>query len=192
MVLTKERRSEIARLNGAKADRKKISATLKSKGIKPPSRLGTKHTEEYKKKRSELLKKQWASGVRVACKNPKISPDGLARKIAATQAMRKRLAKRGKLTDIEKIIDTYLHKNKIKHEHEHPVGRKCVDFYLPALKIILEADGDYWHQDKEKDRLKDRYVSARLPRDTIIRLSEGDIKSGLWIQTFNKITKRGV
>lgn len=176
---------------GSKADPAKTSITLKTKGIVPPSRLGAKHSEEYKKHRSKLLKEQWASGVRKACLNPKISSEGRRRKIEATQAMRQRLAKRGKLTDIEKIIDNYLHSKNIRHEHEYPVGRKSIDFYLPAQKIFIEADGDYWHQDKTKDIAKDIYVRKRRPDVKIIRCSEIAIKNGSWIKLLWG-AKRGV
>lgn len=176
---------------GALADPKKIRDTLKAKGITPPSRLGTKHTEQYKTNRSLQIKEQWATGKRVACKNPKISADGLARKIAATQKMRKLLAKGGKLTDIEKIIDNYLHKNKIKHEHEYAVGRKVVDFYLPELKLFLEADGAYWH-DSDKDAVRDLYISRIRPEIKIIRCTEKTIKNGSWIDLIPWGAKRGV
>ena len=185
-------RSNIARTNGSKADPKKISATLKARGIVPPSRLGTKQSTETKTKRAAALRANWASGKRKIARKPVISPEGLARKIAATQAMRRRIAHNGKLTDIERIVDNYLHKNKVKHAHEYPVGRKCVDFYLTDYDVILEADSEYWHQDKEKDKLKDLYVSNLMPDTKIIRLPEKMIKSGDFIKLLIWGAKRGV
>lgn len=182
---------------GALADPLKISKTLKRKYIlgevkAPMSQLGVIQSQETKDKRSISLKANWASGNRKPAKKPTISPEGLARKIAATQAMRRRIAHNGKLTDIEQIIDNYLHINNIQHEHEYPVGIKCEDFYLPAQQVFIEADGDYWHQDKEKDLRKDLYVGNIMPHIEIVRCSEKSIKEGSWIDLISWDIKRGV
>lgn len=183
------------RANNLTASKKvstKISNTLKRKGIRPPSQRGVVQTPETKAKRAEALRMNWASGKRKPTKPYTISPEGLSRKIAATQTMRRRLAARGKLTDIEKIIDRYLHMNNIEHEHEYPVGAKVMDFYLPDHSVFIEADSDYWHQDKRKDADKDMYVNKLMPEIQIIRCPEKAIKDTSWINLVPWGKKRNV
>ena len=161
--------------------RQKISNTLKRNGIKPPSRAGSIASIKTRSKMSEAQKAWYAAGnVRTKGRKLNISESGLQRKIEATQTMRQKIAARGKLTDIEQIIDNYLHQNNIYHEHEYAVGKKVMDFYVPSLAIFIEADGDYWHQDKEKDRAKDAYVNEIRPDIQIVRCAEKNIKEGTW------------
>lgn len=166
---------------GAKADKDKISATLKLKQIKPPSRLGATATKKTKKKMSDSLKLAWATGVKKAPTKVVITSEGRKRKIEATQKMRRELAKKGRLTSLEKIIDDYLVVNSIEHINEYPVGDKVVDFYLPKLGTFIEADGDYWHQDKDKDAERDKYIKSIFPEIELVRCNEASIKSGMWV-----------
>lgn len=187
------RHRDILKQNGSKSDPKKISATLKLKGIKPPSRLGSKASDQTKQKMSSSQREWYAAGnTRTKGMTLNISEDGLRRKIEATQRMRRNLAKRGRLTDIERIVDTYLHEHNIEHKHEHPIGRKSVDFYLPNPNVVLEADGEYWHQDKLKDRKKDDYIRSQLSGVVIIRLPGQEIKDGRWTKRLVWGAKRGV
>lgn len=175
------------------AVREKISRTNKAKGLSPPSRLGTRASKETKAKMSESQRKWYSKGgVRTKGNKLNISEDGLRRKIEATQKMRKRIASRGKLTDIERIIDDYLHLKNITHEHEYPVGAKVMDFYLPEQGYFIEADSDYWHQDKEKDLMKDNYVKKLRPEVEIVRCNEASIKDGTWAKSIIWGKKRNV
>ena len=51
----------------------------------------------------------------------------------------------------ERIVWTYLKNKKLgyKFRHQHGIGRYVVDFYCPALKLIIEIDG-ISHQGEEK------------------------------------------
>uniref|UniRef100_A0A7C3SNC3 DUF559 domain-containing protein n=1 Tax=Dictyoglomus turgidum TaxID=513050 RepID=A0A7C3SNC3_9BACT len=63
-------------------------------------------------------------------------------------------------TDIEKITENELKRRKLFYLPQQPIGGfVLVDFYLPDQKIIIECDGDYWHnrpEIKEKDRKNKR------------------------------------
>lgn len=44
---------------------------------------------------------------------------------------------------------------------EHPVGRYLVDIYVPHLDLVVEVDGDYWHElprQRAKDKLRDAFL----------------------------------
>lgn len=178
---------------GAKANRLKISQTLKEKGLQPPSRKGTTATETTRLKMSESQKLWYAKGnTRTKGRKLNISPEGLERKIKATQKTRRNLAKKGKLTDIEAIVDKFLQSKEIEYINEYPIGRKVVDFYIPSQNLIIEADGEYWHQDKEKDSMRDTYIKEKIPGVNIIRLTGQTIKNGTWVDNTPWGAKRGV
>ena len=57
-----------------------------------------------------------------------------------------RLAKfKRKKTEPERIIREMLEDLGVSFEQEAPLGYHTVDFLLPELKIVIQADGDYWH-----------------------------------------------
>jgi hypothetical protein len=43
---------------------------------------------------------------------------------------------------------------------EYPVGGFCIDIAVPDLKLAFEYDGEYWHQDKEKDKKRDKVLNS--------------------------------
>lgn len=62
----------------------------------------------------------------------------------------------------------------IEYLQEHPVGRRCIDFALPALGIALEVDGVYWH-DAERDLERDTLITAAGWK--IVRVTDVEIIS---------------
>lgn len=78
-------------------------------------------------------------------------------------------------TRLEAAVRIVLTEATIPFEQEAKVGRWAVDF-LVAGRIVLEADGDYWHQRpgvRERDSRRDAKL-ARLGY-TVVRLSEADV-----------------
>ena len=64
----------------------------------------------------------------------------------------------------------------VHFQPEVQIGRFCVDFCIPDRRIIIEADGEYWHaQVKERDARRDEELKSL--GWTVIRLSESEIKS---------------
>jgi very-short-patch-repair endonuclease len=47
------------------------------------------------------------------------------------------------------------------YEKQKRFGRCVVDFWLPDEQLVFEADGDFWHQDKEKEARRDEYLMER-------------------------------
>lgn len=81
-------------------------------------------------------------------------------------------------TSLEKSIKSGLETLHLLYLQEFPVGNGAsnysVDFYLPSLKIALEADGVYWHKDRaEHDSKRDSYLLTRGIKT--IRITDGDV-----------------
>lgn len=61
------------------------------------------------------------------------------------------LRKSGQMTWIENRMKLLLDKLKIDYVFQYPILNYDVDFAIPALRIVIECDGEYWHLDKYKD-----------------------------------------
>jgi len=61
----------------------------------------------------------------------------------------KRTHKKGAANKYEKKLYSLLDDLKIEYEKEYSVkgSKKRFDVYIPTLSILIEIDGDYWHQD---------------------------------------------
>lgn len=59
-------------------------------------------------------------------------------------------------------------------KHLHPILRYIVDCAVPSLKLVFEADGEYWH-DVEADKIRDENINNegwqvfRFPERTLNR-----------------------
>ena len=66
-----------------------------------------------------------------------------------------------------------------KFRRQHSIGNYIVDFYCPALKIIIEIDG-YSHTEKgeeEKDKIRQKYLESLGFK--VIRYTNGEIMESL-------------
>lgn len=62
-----------------------------------------------------------------------------------------RLAKfRRKETEPERIIRGILEQLGVPYRTQVPMGYHTVDFLIDALKVVIQADGDYWHSNPLK------------------------------------------
>jgi len=83
-------------------------------------------------------------------------------------------------TSIELKLEKYLQMLGIKYESQKliPEGRTVADFYIPEQRLVLYADGLYWHNKpgaKEKDKKQNSML--RLNGFKILRLKENEIKN---------------
>lgn len=66
-------------------------------------------------------------------------------------------------TGIELKMQEVLNSSNITHEHPYSFNDKFLcDFAIPSLKIIIECDGDYWHNRediKNRDKAKNAYIT---------------------------------
>lgn len=86
----------------------------------------------------------------------------------------------GKRTSIEIKVADELSKRGLVFEEQKLINEKfSVDFYLPDINLIIEADGDYWHsipKNIKKDFSKNKYL--HLCGYKMLRLREKNINSG--------------
>ncbi len=149
---------------------KKLSERTKrkiKKGLKAAWKKG-KFTEERNKKigekfkgdnnpskRAEVREKLKKSGLESYRKNPKLYQQ--RRESAINNPNRV-----FRDTKIELKIEKELQKRNINYQKQVPLCRiAIVDFYLPEYRIVIQCDGDYWHnklEQKERDERQDKVL----------------------------------
>ncbi|TET41493.1 MAG: DUF559 domain-containing protein [Dehalococcoidia bacterium] len=87
------------------------------------------------------------------------------------------LAQKGHRTKIEKSIGEVLEDLSLNAVFNYPVDGCFIDWAIPDLKIGIECDGAYWHQDKEKDLIRDRRIESF--GWTLLHLKESEIENDI-------------
>lgn len=82
------------------------------------------------------------------------------------EAQIKRLSSHGWRTEIE--VADHLKRHKLDFLEQFCVGSRHVDFYVPKLKLFVEADGCHWHRDLQKDRKRDLEILLQYPDHSIL------------------------
>jgi len=80
-------------------------------------------------------------------------------------------------TSIERKVKSQLSKNNIRFIQQWPIDNKFIcDFFVPDLNLIIECDGDYWHNkpnveirdnNKNETIYKQGYNLIRIPEHII-------------------------
>lgn len=70
----------------------------------------------------------------------------------------------------------------IEYIPEAQMGRYSVDFLLTEEKIALEVDGVYWHQNKARDRRKDKFLRNRGYH--VCRVTDKEIEDATHLDRF--------
>jgi len=83
-----------------------------------------------------------------------------------------------KPTSIEIAIQQALDKLEIKYEAHKVIGYLTVDLYIPELNLVVECDGDYWHNLPEQKH-------ADMRRDYWLR-SQGFRVARIWEKEINE------
>ena len=78
-------------------------------------------------------------------------------------------------TPLEYSLARLLTEMGLEFEEQKRFGRYVVDAYDPKNKLVWEADGAYWHQDREKERVRDAYL-INYGISAVIHLDEVDLK----------------
>jgi len=85
----------------------------------------------------------------------------------------------------EFLLPTLLPRRRILNEHRIKCPREMfnqltfqVDAYAPALRLVIEADGDYWHS-RPDTQTRDYYRNEYLRADgfTVVRFSEREFNA---------------
>jgi very-short-patch-repair endonuclease/endogenous inhibitor of DNA gyrase (YacG/DUF329 family) len=118
------------------------------------------NTPEHRKSSSERMKKKnpmEMSGIREKAtkslvENYRENPE---RRLNARMAKHR---KSGVMTWIEQRMAQLLDQLGIAYVFQYPILRYDVDFAILGLKIAIECEGEYWHQDKEKDLIRQKRI----------------------------------
>lgn len=82
-------------------------------------------------------------------------------------------------SSIEKTVRAVLESLGVEFIRQHPIGRYFADFYVPAKRLVIECDGEYWHRiagRPERDARRDKWMTVR--GYIVLRLAERQIKGG--------------
>ena len=82
------------------------------------------------------------------------------------------VSKKGFQTEPERKTLEWLKSRNIDKEiiRQYYIAGHYVDFYIPSLNKIYEADGSYWHKDQEKDIKRDKDILKEIPNVEIHHL----------------------
>ena len=90
----------------------------------------------------------------------------------------------------ENIIEEYLSEWGLRNEAQASFPPYTVDFYIPELSMVIEADGVYGHLSK-RDRIRDRNLIQTGDIQIVLHCKEttkSKIKEFLWLE-LNKLAK---
>lgn len=175
---------------GKKAWNKGLTKKLDNRIAQPW--LGKKRSEETKKKLSRIHKESGHAPPKDLRTRGK-KHHNYGKPILAKRYLRKgALKSRQKLslrnpTNLEKIVTLYLKSKKINYKFQYLINNKfLVDFYLPEDNLIVEADGDYWHN-LDRVKKKDKAENAYLAKCgfNMLRLKEEEILNGSFERRLN-------
>ena len=161
------------------------AALIKSKiGEKASIRqLGTKRSDEYKNKMKETWnerREEWSTAIKTSANRPEVRDN-----ISKSQKLRierdgYHLA-RGKESYLEKGIRQILENNgytviKQKGTKKKTLGTvRFFDMFVPELNLIIEADGEYWHSNRERIRIDQEKTNAAIQEGyEFLRISDVD------------------
>jgi very-short-patch-repair endonuclease len=79
-----------------------------------------------------------------------------------TAVMRKRVMGGQYMTSLEALVCTSLNAVDAWYQFHQVVGRYTADFLVPGARLVVEADGTYWHSREgaaEHDDARDGYMA---------------------------------
>ena len=170
--------------------RKKIVNALKKIKNPPWKKKRGSPSIETRKKMSEAKKGKPSpkKGIKTG-----IIPKSAFKKGVYTEAMRKgsllgaKTLSERKITSIEKKLYDELKLKNIIFEKQKLINNKfLVDAYVPFLNLVIEADGDYWHnlnRVKKKDKAENAYLMKC--GYNLLRLTETEINNGEFRKKIN-------
>ena len=170
------KKGQVPWIKGRKHDEKTVIKMKKSSPKKRPWRLGLSPTKETCIKISNTLKGNipWNKGLK-GC----YSEETLKNMSDSQIAWLKSNLNRFKDTTIEIAIEKQLQEKEISYLKQFFIKNVgIVDFFLPDYNIIIECDGDYWHnleRVRKKDSNRD-FASMFCYQYKTIRFWEHEIK----------------
>jgi len=128
--------------------KKKMS--IKQKGVNHPMH-GKKHKEESKIKISDSCKKWWKTedGFKAKTKQSEMMNSGLS-SYANSFISNPSKPQINLFSMVKSIFPSA--------EMNYPFFNYSLDIAIPDQRIVIEYDGSYWHQDKEYDKRRQKYL----------------------------------
>ena len=93
-------------------------------------------------------------------------------------------------TPQEQAIASILDEFGLRYDAQHPFGTYTVDFWIPEINMVVEADGFYGHH-KPRDVKRDMDLMGIPSIDHVLHITDvsyKDIKETLW-QALNRLTE---
>jgi very-short-patch-repair endonuclease len=96
-------------------------------------------------------------------------------------------------TSLEKSVQLVLDKLGVKYVKQCPIhGITLADFYIPEQRLVIQADGKYWHSlpgAKERDTRQDFLLMFNGYK--ILRLAEDVVSNSIKTKNLIKSSLRG-
>jgi hypothetical protein len=160
------------------------------------------HSQEWRQKHSEALKGKTTWFNSVSKDDPKrvemSRKSGETRKIRGSQSGKNHWTygkgfpkaretiiatmRSGKMyggkegTKPERKMKELLDQLGVEYIFQYPIGKYLCDFYVPSRNLVIEVDGEYWHNypdGREVDKTKDGYLKGNGYK--VIRLWASDV-----------------
>lgn len=140
-----------------KGEHRGMKTEFKKGGIAPMK--GRKQSEEIKQNLREKLKGKHLS-LNTEFKKGHLISIEVKKKISKWQINNPN--RKFKDTSIELKVEAELQRRNINYQKQVPLCNiAIVDFYLPEYRIVIQCDGDYWHNlsgSKERDEKQDKVL----------------------------------
>jgi len=95
-------------------------------------------------------------------------------KVKMAEALSKRL--KDNQTPLELEISRILDSVGIQYEKQKVIGFYVVDFYIPGINLIIEADGGWHNEPERKESDKKRDIWLRSEGYNLVRITQDEIK----------------
>jgi very-short-patch-repair endonuclease len=95
----------------------------------------------------------------------------------------KRMMNKDKYSKLNKFLEEKMNESGLYPIREYPIGPYSVDFCFPEEKLIIEADGDFWHANPELLKERNKTTLYPLQKKTIAldKAKNSYLKNHGWI-----------
>ncbi len=161
----------------------KAMGVLAQKGKHPSQKL--KNIKKFKEA-TNTPEQRKQSSLRMTMNNPSLIPEvrkRMTKSYKETMLLHPEkhpnfiMAQKGFMSSLEKKMKIILDKLGVEYVPQYPIKNYFVDFAIPSLRIAIEVDGAYWHQNKKKDTKRQREIEKEGWH--VLRYSEKQINECL-------------
>jgi len=137
------------------------------------AQIGRIQTQEERKKKSIASKKTWER-----LKETQFYIDKVNEMKNGKALLMRKKARFNKESSLEKYVENQLLFHNILYIKQYVYKLGIADFWLPEINMIIEVDGDYWHNRPEVKERDNRQTKWLEENDyTVIRIPGHDIKN---------------